>query len=76
VKRVDAPGIWPKESFNRHATRVGVLMRKSAQSSSKGPINILQSCLIVGTMLDNAQPQLEVQPKLVLKLLIAPLQDV
>jgi len=51
-------------------------MRKRAQSPSKGPINILQSCLIVGTTLDNAQPQLEVQPKLVLKLLIAPLQDV
>jgi hypothetical protein len=65
-----------KAGFNAHATRGGVLMRKPAQSSSKGPRNILQSCLIVGTMLDNAQPQLEVQPKLVLKLLIAPLHDV
>jgi hypothetical protein len=53
-----------------------VISRRRPESLSKGPINILQSCLIVGTMLDNAQPQLEVQPKLALNLLIAPFHDV
>jgi hypothetical protein len=47
-----------------------------AEASSRGERNCLQTPVIAATMLDNAQPQVEVYAKLALMGLIACAQDV